>query len=232
MMARRRNEANDVGSGPLTDPAHAALRLCAVTRTHAEPSMLLRFVVSPAGAIVLDLDRKLPGRGVWLTAERRVLEKAISSKAFARSLKCGVTVPAGLSDQVEQLMRRRTADTLALANKAGLVIAGFQQVDKALEAGKVAALLHGCDAAADGKGKLDRKFRAIRGAERRDFPIVDPLTIEELSLAMGRPSVVHAALIPGGLTERFLREAERLQRFRAPQQAPVTDVSSQDRIEG
>ena len=78
----------------------------------------------------------------------------------------------------------------------------------------MAAVLHGTDAAADGRSKLDRKYKAIQGSRGLPAPIVDVLTIAQMSLAIGRGSVVHAALTPGGLSERFLEEAERLARYR------------------
>lgn len=191
-------------------------RQCAVTRRHGDDGDLLRFVRSPEGEIVPDLEHCLPGRGVWVGGTRETVEKAVKTKAFDRSLKSASRVAPDLADRIEAMLAKRVGATLALANKAGLVVPGFQQVDSALVKGPVSALLHGSDAAEDGAGKLDRKFKAIQGDFGRPAPIVAVLTIEQLSLAMGRPSVVHAALLPGGLTERFLREAERLQRYRSP----------------
>jgi hypothetical protein len=103
---------------------------------------------------------------------------------------------------------------LSLANKAGLVIAGFEKIFAALDKGPVRAVLHGTDAAADGRSKIDRKYKAIQASRGVSATIVDVLTIAQMSLAIGRGSVVHAALIPGGLSDRFLEEAERLRRYR------------------
>lgn len=190
-------------------------RMCAVTRMEASPDALIRFVRSPDGQLTPDLDHRLPGRGVWVECARKTVEKAIKTKAFTRSLQAAVEVPGDLTDRLEAMLVRRAVDALALANKAGCVIAGFQQVDTALEKDGVAVLMHGFDAAEDGRGKLDRKFKAIQREKGREVAIIDNLTIEEMSLAMGRPSVVHAALIPGGLAKRFQREAERVARFRS-----------------
>lgn len=210
-MAKNRQalKADDAES-----PETGSERLCAVTRETRSPDELIRFALAPDGTVVPDLDRRLPGRGVWLTATREVLEKAIKTKAFSRAFKAEARADADLAARLEAMLVRRTSDTLALANKAGLVSAGFQQVESALEKGSVAVVAHGSDAAADGCHKLDRKFKAIQRDLEREAPIVTALTVTEMSLAMGRPSVVHAALIPGGLTERFLREAGRLVRYR------------------
>lgn len=190
-------------------------RLCAATRVAHAPEELIRFVAAPDGRLVPDLARRLPGRGVWVGADRHSIEKAIKTKAFARSLKRQVEVPHGLVEFVEEQLVRRVCEALAMANKAGLVSPGFEQVDKLVEAGKVAALVHGQDAAVGGRTKLDRKFQAVARAAGVAAPIIDTLTIEQISLAMGRSNVVHAGLIQGGATGRFLSEAERLTRFRS-----------------
>jgi len=188
-------------------------RMCAVTRQVLEPDQLIRFVAAPDGTVVADIDHKLPGRGMWLACDPEILEKAIKNKVFSRSLKASVQVPDGFVDGVAALLRRRLVATLSMANKAGLVLSGFQKVDAALEKGSVSVLVAACDAAVDGRAKLDRKFQAIQRDRGVAAPVVTLLTIDEISLAIGRPSVVHAALTPGGLSRRFVREAERLQRF-------------------
>lgn len=195
--------------------ADGVQRMCAVTRVEASPDTLIRFVRSPTGELTPDLEHRLPGRGVWVDCARKTLEKAVKTKAFARGLHAAVVVPDDLADRLDGMLARRASDALALANKAGAVISGFQQVDAALEKDGVGVLLHGSDAAEDGRGKLDRKFRAIQREKGANAAIIDNLTSAEMSLAIGRPSVVHAALIPGGLAKRFLREAERIARFRS-----------------
>ncbi len=211
MVTQRKTETTLEPAGRETGPE----RMCAVTREHGPQVALLRFALAPDGKIITDAEGRLPGRGVWLTCSRKVVETAIQTKAFAKSLKQQVEVPGDLAQQAEGLLQRRLSDYLSLANKAGQVVAGFQQVDAALEKGSVGVLLHGSDAAADGCRKLDRKFRAIQRDRGLEAPVIELLTVAQMSLAMGRPSVVHAGLIPGGLTERFLREAERLSRFRS-----------------
>jgi predicted RNA-binding protein YlxR (DUF448 family) len=191
------------------------LRRCIVTRAERSPDDLIRFVVDPGGSVVPDLARKLPGRGVWVTADRASVEAAVKANAFAKSLKQPVAVARDLPAAVETLCLKRVLEALSLANKAGLVSTGFEKVEALLESGRAAALLHGADAAADGRRRLDRKFAAIQQDRGQTAAIVDWLTIEQLSLAIGRSNVVHAGLKQGGATQRFLREAERLRRYRS-----------------
>lgn len=175
----------------------------------------MRFVADPEGRLVPDLSRKLPGRGVWVTADKASVAAAVEARAFAKSLKRAVAVSPDLPQLVETLFVRRTLEALSLANKAGLVTTGFEKVEALIGSGRAAALVQGADAAADGKHKLDRKFAAIQRDSGKAGPVVDWLTIEQLSLAIGRSNVVHAALKQGGATQRFLREAERLRRYRS-----------------
>jgi len=222
----------DVDAGP-ADKA-AAERTCALTREPLTPEDGLRFVAAPDGTIVPDVGRRLPGRGVWLTNSRAVVTTAIRKGSFQRSLKRPVTAPEDLPDRVEQLLVKRVVEALSLANKAGLVTTGFTKVEIAVQRGALAFLLHASDAAEDGVAKLDRKFAAglansgagktevgpgEQSAEHLRQHVLDCLTSAELSLAMGRSNVVHAALARGGAATRFSREAERLRRYRAPASA-------------
>lgn len=193
----------------------ATSRLCAATRVERPLEDLIRFAAGPDGEIVPDLARKLPGRGVWVTADRATVTAAVQGKAFSRSLKRPVTASADLPDRVENLMLKRLAQALALANKAGCVVFGFSQIDAELERDGIALLVHGSDAAEGGRDKLDRKFQAVCRASGQTAQIVTLLTIEQISLAMGRANVVHAGLIQAGATDRVSSEAERVMRYRA-----------------
>jgi predicted RNA-binding protein YlxR (DUF448 family) len=192
-----------------------ALRRCIVTRAERPPEELIRFVAGPDDVIIPDLARRLPGRGVWVTAELAAVESALKANAFSKSLKRGVMASPDLALTVEALILKRALQALSLANKAGLASSGFDMVDGLVSNGRAVVLLHGLDAAAGGQNKLDRKFKAGQRDKGKPAPIVDWLTIEQLSLAMGRSNVVHAGLRNGGATMRFLNEAERLRRYRS-----------------
>jgi hypothetical protein len=208
-VALKRRKSLDEGA---TDGPH---RICALTRTERDPNELIRFVAAPSGEIVPDLARRLPGRGVWIVCDKAALEKAIRTNVFAKALKRQIKVPDNLSGTLENMLVKRLAEAFAIANKAGLVTTGFAQVEALVEGGTARVLVHGSEAAAGGREKLDRKFTAIARETGRKADIVTTLSTEELSLAMGRSNVVHAALIQGGATDRLLGEAERLARYRS-----------------
>jgi len=189
-------------------------RRCIATGAILPEDKLVRFVVGPDGAVVPDIDAKLPGRGLWLSAARAVMEKA--SGAFAKAAKAKVSVPAGLAAHVERLIAARMQSDLGLARRAGHLAAGFDNVLRALDGKKrPRVLLQAADAAAEGRKKLDAAMKT-RGLK---LPVIGILTRAELSLALGRENVVHAAIGPGALAERLLLNSARLAGLRTAQTA-------------
>jgi hypothetical protein len=168
---------------------------------------MIRFVVGPDGDAVPDLTRQLPGRGMWVMAEREAVEKAVRAKAFSRAARRPVAAADGLTDRLETLLARRCGEILGLARRAGRVVAGFEKVQAFLRSGEAGCLVAAADAAADGK----RKLRGLAGT----LPVVEVLTVAELGLALGRENVVHAAVARGRLCRSFMAEADRLAGFRS-----------------
>jgi uncharacterized protein len=197
-------EARDAGP-----KAAGTERLCVVARVAKPVDDLLRFVAGPDGTLAPDIKRKLPGRGVWVTATRRALETAVRRGAFARSLKDSIRIPADLPDLVDRLLARAALDALAIAYKAGRVVAGFERVGSALKADRLAALIHAAEASPDGVRKL---AGAQTGAP---VPLVRTFTASQLGLALGRPNVIHAALLGGREGDSFLARWRTLERYRA-----------------
>lgn len=187
-------------------------RRCALTRAHRPKSDLIRFVLDPDGAIVPDLKERLPGRGVWLTANHDTVADAVARKAFGRALKTDAKVPDGLADRVGDLLKDAALGAFAMANKAGAVVFGHSKVEEALQKGRVVALVHASDAALDGCRKLDGKARAA--TQGQGVPAICAFTADELGLASGRTNVIHAALIQGGAAQKFLAAATRVARYR------------------
>lgn len=189
-------------------------RTCILTRAELPPAELIRFVVDPHSVVVADVAGRLPGRGAWLTATRAAVEKAIAAKVFEKAFRRRVTVPPDMAATVEALLQRRVLEALSLANKAGFVSTGFTKVESDLRSGKVAVLIHASDAARDGAEKLDRLYRAVAEELGQTPRIESALDSSQISLALGRSNVIHAALKHGGATAAFLGEARRLSRFR------------------
>jgi len=189
-------------------------RKCIATGDVQPKHGLIRFVVGPDGQVAPDLAEKLPGRGIWVSADRDALELAIKKKLFSRSAKQQVTVPDGLIDLVEAGLARRLSDLIALSRKGGYAVAGFEKVKEWLATGKVKVLLQASDGSERGKSKL----WTPEGA--RYFSV---LTAEELGLAFGRQSVIHGALAAGGLAPRVVEGAAKLQGLRKTDGGPTAE---------
>jgi predicted RNA-binding protein YlxR (DUF448 family) len=195
---------DDLDAGTETEEATSpTLRRCIVTRQALEKPGMIRFVIDPDGRVTPDLKERLPGRGMWVTAAREVLEQAVAKHAFSKAAKQSVKVAPDLADQVAVLARREVAELLGLARKSGQLVAGFEKVDAVLRAGKVRVLIAASDGAEDGRGKLAR----ITGS---GVEICAPLTAAELAQALGREHAVHAAITAGGIAEKTIIASRRL----------------------
>jgi uncharacterized protein len=187
-------------------------RMCVATRTVRPVADLIRFVIGPDGEAVPDLKQKLPGRGVWVTATQEALKDAIGRKAFGRGFKRDVRLPADLVVRTDALLARSAIEALAIAGKASQAVAGFAKVEAALGGAGVIALLHAAEAAADGVRKLDSALRQSQYSDA--LPVFRILTTAQLDLALGRPNVIHAALLAGPSSDTVLARLQRLERFR------------------
>jgi uncharacterized protein len=209
----------DLDNGPRTEKS-ATMRMCAVTRQVRPIDELIRFVVSPQGEVVPDLKRKLPGRGLWVSASRQKVAEAVRRHQFSRGFKRDVRDAPTLATDTENLLIRSVIEALAMAAKAGQVVSGFGKVEDTFGLRQarppVQALIHASDGAADGIRKLDAIARQNAGIndESNPFPVVTALTSEQLDLALGRSNVVHAALLAGPASKTFLSRSQTLVRYR------------------
>jgi predicted RNA-binding protein YlxR (DUF448 family) len=186
-------------------------RRCIVTGRSGETTDLVRFVLSPDGAVTPDLAERLPGRGAWVRAERDILAQAIRRNAFSRAFRTAAKADPALVETVAQGLTARLVAAIGLARRAGSAICGFDKVRARLRAagsggGAVGLLLQACDGSVDQRAKL----AALAG----DAPAMAVLTGSELGLAFGRESVIHASFDVGGATDAVIREALRAAGFR------------------
>ena len=205
----------DLDNGPRTDRS-ATVRMCAVTRQVRPIDELIRFVVAPAGEVIPDLKRKLPGRGLWVSASRQTVAEAVRRNQFGKGFKRDVRAAATLAADTESLLERGAIEALAMTAKAGQAVSGFSKVEDALKQGQATALIHAADGAPDGIRKLDAMARqnAENGDESSKFPVITALTSEQLDLALGRSNVIHAAVLAGPASKTFLSRSHVLVRYR------------------
>ncbi|WP_313137090.1 RNA-binding protein [Paracoccus jeotgali] len=180
-------------------------RRCLVTGEVQPKAGLIRLVLGPDGIVVPDLAEKLPGRGFWVTADRQIIDRAVAKGLLSRAAKAPAKAPEDFAALIEAGLARRVTDLISLARKSGLAVAGYEKVKDRLAAGWVKVLLQASDGSERGKGKL----WTPEGA--RWFGC---LTASELGLAFGRDHVIHSALSRGGLADKVIRDAGRLNGLR------------------
>ena len=193
----RGGASKDRGDGPE--------RKCIATGEVQPKHGLIRFVVGPDTQIVPDIAGKLPGRGIYVAADREALDKAVAKKLFARGAKMPVQVPDGLVAEVERQLARRVVDLIALSRKSGTAVAGYEKVKTWLQNEEAQVLIQAVDGSGRGKSKLSTPHYGS---------YIGWLTADELGLAFGRQTVIHGALASGGLTQRVVEEANRLRGVR------------------
>jgi uncharacterized protein len=197
-------------------------RTCIVTGAKDVPEAMLRFALSPDGSVVPDIRHKLPGRGVWTRLSFETVSRAATKRAFSHAFRAKAEAPSSLAETVGALLEQDALQSLSIANKAGLVVAGAFKVDSAIEAGGLVALIQASDGAADGAAKRVRALSAKLGADANAIVRVDLFKSGQLDLALGRPNVIHAALKHGAASSAFLARADRLRRYRGGEAVAAT----------
>jgi predicted RNA-binding protein YlxR (DUF448 family) len=181
-----------------------------VTHEVMDESRLIRFVAAPDGSVAPDLARKLPGRGLWVAADRASIETAVKKNLFSRAARAPMKPAADLADMVESLLFRRCLDQLGLARREGVLISGFEKALANIRSGKAAWIIEAADGSADGRGKLLSLARHMTPPPK----VCGVFTADDLGLALGLENAIHAVLLEGGRADRWTIEVERLAGFR------------------
>ena len=192
-------------------------------------------MVGPDGAVVPDLKRKLPGRGVWVTATPATLSATRSTrKVFARGFKRDVRVAPDLVEQTERLLERAALDALAIAGKAGRVATGFAKVEAALD--RDADRRPCCMPPMPPRtGSASSRPRCAGAAQirHRQIAVIGPLRRRNWIWHWAGQMWYMQPCLPGPRATRFWRAAARLERFRTgdPGERDAQGRSRTDRVE-
>ena len=181
-------------------------RKCIVSGESQPKAGLVRFCIGPDNMVVPDILGRLPGRGIYVAADRAAITKAATKGLFSRAARQPVKAPDGLADLVEALLARRVVDLISMCRKANAAVMGYEKVKDWLSSGKARVLVQASDGSERGKTKL----RPPEG----EGGFIGLLTAGEMGLAFGRERAIHAALGAGGLTTRVVEEAARLSGLR------------------
>ena len=203
MLRRRKLKSNLSDDGA---SGKENTRKCIVSHECLSRDDLVRFVLSPDGVVTPDFSGKLPGRGAWVSADRALIDKAVTSGVFSRAFKVKATAPNDLAAQVEAGLVKSALSALGMARRMGDVVLGFEKVRAALKTKKATILVVAADGAPDGRKKMD--------GLAADKCTVDVLLRTEMAAALGQSELVFAGLLPGPHTSRFRVAAARLAGFR------------------
>lgn len=189
-----------VASGPV--------RTCLVTGAEKDPERMIRFVVGPDGEVVPDLARRLPGRGLWVTAERSAVEQAVARNLFSKAARAAVKASPDLADRVERLLLERALEDLGRARRAGRAVAGFVRVEQMIGQGRAGLLIVAAEAEGDGLTKL----------QASGLPIERLGDAAALGGVFGRERTVYGAVArddrAGQFIQRIAGGAARWRRYR------------------
>lgn len=166
-----------------TSEAIDPVRTCAGCRSRDARDALLRFVESPDGALVADVKRDLPGRGVSVHPKRACFEAAVARGGFSRAL--GREVKAdwrALAREAATQIRRRAMGLIVAAWRSRRVAVGTDAVREVMRTGKVELLV----VAADAAGRRD-ELEAAASALGKACVVIG--TKEELGRLLGRGEV-------------------------------------------
>ncbi len=212
-LAKLTNQAPDEGGDALHKSASGGReRRCVATQAVLPEARLIRFAAGPDRMLTPDVAAKLPGRGVWVSANRDAIDAARKKGAFARGLKGPVTAPESLADQTEALLARRCLDFLGLARRAGAIAMGQTQVEDSIRKAPALVLIEASDGAEEGREKLMSLHIGLWGAPPA---VVGCFSASELAMALGRDRVIHACLLQERLALAWASEIGRLAGFRA-----------------
>lgn len=207
---------------PVDNTPDGPIRQCAVTRERLAQTEMVRYARAPDGSVAPDVAAQLPGRGVWISANRATLETAMAKGTFSKGFKAQSKADEALPDLVEALLVKRLQGVLGMAKKAGKVVLGYDQVRASLQKRRPGILLEAGDGAEDGRNKVYFLAKALY----ENVKVSGGLSSAELGMAFGRSGVVHGLLEAGAFSKRWWGDYQRLIGFRqAPEQDWFSGIS-------
>jgi len=180
-------------------------RKCIATGQVLSKSELVRFVLGPDNIIYPDPENKLPGRGLWVKADRSAILQAEKGQLFSRAANQSTECLENLAEKVENLIANRIIQLIGLSRKSGQCICGYEKVKDWLKKDIAKVLIQSSDGSTREKSRLRTP---------NDGKFIDWLNSKELGKAFRRENITHCALASGGLTKRIVEDAQCLKGLR------------------
>lgn len=180
-------------------------RKCVATGQIKPTDELLRFVKTPDSRLVPDFNKKLSGRGLYVSNSKTLLKKALEKNLFIKSIHLFLKISEDFEQNVEHLLHQKGLDWLNLARKAGAVVAGFEKVKAHILKNKVAFVVEATDAADDGSRKM--------AALLKNLEVLKVYSSQDLSAAMRKGNAVYVAVLKSDVAKATYQNIKRYQTF-------------------
>ena len=169
-------------------------RSCAVCKAKTDKQNLIRIVKSPDNSLVIDIAKKLPGRGVYICPDSECIEKAKKSNALSKILNASGYAEnfwETLNENAENFAENKLLklkSILGLARKAGVLLIGSERIEKFFSGQKKVLILTANDCSEGVRNFL---------AAHESFPhMILDLNINELSEVIGSRGGVQILGLP------------------------------------
>src|SRR5512133_620863 len=185
-------------------------RSCLGCRQVRSKDSLIRYVLSPQGEVVPDIDSKLPGRGAYTCVSEQCLRSALKQRHFSRAFKHEVitATPDEMSEQIERVMHARILGYIGLANRSGKVVSGGSMVSDAIRGGHKPGLIL---LAKDVSASIGDKIVLLAAVHR--ITCIHILSKDDFGAILGKAPRSAVAIKAGGFVLQLTREIERYRNF-------------------
>ncbi len=194
----------------MVDVKRKRVRTCIACREAVEQDELIRYVVAPDGALLVDYRHKLPGRGTYTCLKKDCIMQAVQRKAFGRSLKnAQVDVDIDLLlAAIKEQVTNRVLSLIGMARKAGLVASGSQLVLSSLQNPRDIAWVLLATDVSQGVGSKVRQ-RVKNSANRSEILLLEYFDKATLGTALGLSERSVVALMKSPLAQTLNKELQR-----------------------
>ena len=176
-------------------------RKCILSGETKPKSELLRFVVLEKGRLVPDFDKKLSGKGIYLSNSKHVIETVVNSPKINKIFHKQVKAELNLPDIIEKILADKGLSALNLARKSGNLVLGFEKIKEQIIKDKVAFVIEATDAGSDGKKKMSEL-----GAKIEILSIYNSAAFEK---AFNREMVVYLAVLKSEVSAMVYENIKR-----------------------
>ena len=181
-------------------------RKCVWTGQVKNKTDLLRFVVLQDGTCLPDFNKKLDGRGFYLSNSKRLLQELMEKKKpLNKILHKDVIMAEDMPKIVEQILHKKALDAINLARKSGDLVLGFEKVKESIVKNSAAFVIKASDAGADGQQKIAEKAKDLE-----QWSLFDTDT---LSQTLKRENTVYLVVRKGPMSEMVRLALYRYQTF-------------------